>query len=131
MIVLDSSVFIAILEQEPDAERFLFIIRDATRRLTSAVSVYETGIVIGARRGRQSAEEIMVFLSELGVEIVPFAEPYISQALDAYSRFGKGINPKARLNLGDCAAYALAKVLNMPLLYKGADFSQTDIQQYV
>jgi uncharacterized protein with PIN domain len=87
MIVVDSSVFIAILEQEPEAERFLFVIRDATRRLASAVSVYETGIVIGARRGRQSAEEIMAFLSELGVEIVPFAEPYISQALDAYSRF--------------------------------------------
>jgi ribonuclease VapC len=129
MIVVDSSVFIAILEQEPEAERFLSIIRDSTRRLASAVN--ETGIVIGARRGRQSAEEVMTFLAELNVEIVPFAEPYISQALDAYSRFGKGIDPKARLNLGDCAAYALAKVLNVPLLYKGADFSQTDIQQYV
>jgi ribonuclease VapC len=131
MIVVDSSVFIAVLEQEPEAERFLSIIRDATRCLASAVTVYETGIVIGARRGRQSAEEIMNFLDELGVEIVPFAEPYISQSLDAYSRFGKGFDPKARLNLGDCAAYALAKALNAPLLFKGADFSQTDVQQYV
>jgi ribonuclease VapC len=131
MIVVDSSALISILEQEPEAERFLSVIRDATRRLASAVNVYETGIVIGARRGRQSAEEIMGFLAELGVEIVPFAEPYISQALDAYSRYGKGIDPKARLNLGDCAAYALAKGLNVPLLFKGADFSQTDVQQYV
>lgn len=131
MIVVDSSVFIAILEQEPEAERFLSIIRDATRCLASAVTVYETGIVIAARRGRQSAEEMMTFLAELGVEIVPFAEPYISQSLDAYGRFGKGIDPKARLNLGDCAAYALAKGLNVPLLFKGADFSQTDVQQYV
>jgi ribonuclease VapC len=131
MIVVDSSVFIAILEQEAEAERFLSIIRDATRKLTSAVTVYETGIVIGTRRGSQSAEEVMTFLAELGVEIVPFAEPYISQALDAYSRFGKGAASKARLNLGDCAAYALAKVFNLPLLFKGADFSQTDIQQYV
>ena len=131
MIVVDSSVFIAILEQEPEAERFLSLLHDATRRLASAVTVYETGIVIGARRGRQSVEEIMTFLSELGVEIVPFAEPYISQSLDAYSRFGKGFDPKARLNLGDCASYALAKVLSAPLLFKGADFSQTDIQQYV
>ena len=130
MIVVDSSVFIAILE-EPEGERFLSIIRDATRTLASAVTVYETGIVIGARRGRQSAEKVMAFLAELSVEIVPFAELYISQALDAYSRFGKGIDPKARLNLGDCAAYALAKVMNVPLLYKGADFSKTDIQQYV
>jgi ribonuclease VapC len=131
MIVVDSSVFIAILEQEPEAEHFLSTIRDATRRLASAVTVYETGIVIVARRGRQSAEEMMIFLAELGVEIVPFAEPSISQSLDAYSRFGKGIDPKARLNLGDCAAYALAKVLNVPLLFKGTDFSQTDVQQYV
>ena len=50
MIVVDSSVFIAVLEQEPEAERFLSIIRDSTRRLASAVTVYETGIVIGARR---------------------------------------------------------------------------------
>lgn len=131
MIVLDSSALIAILEQEPEAEHYLSIIRDATRRFVSAITVYETGIVIGARRGRQSAGEIMAFLAELEVEIVPFAEPYISQALDAYSRFGKGIDPKARLNLGDCAAYALAKVLNLPLLFKGADFSQTDIRQDV
>ncbi len=79
MIVVDSSVFIAVLEQEPDAERFLSIIRDATRRLASAVTVYETGIVIGARRGRQSAEEIMTFLAELGVEIV------IRRCLDGWS----------------------------------------------
>ncbi|HXO72309.1 MAG TPA: type II toxin-antitoxin system VapC family toxin [Bradyrhizobium sp.] len=62
MIVVDSSVFIAILEQEPEAERFLSIIRDATRTLASAVTVYKTGIVICARRGRQSAEEVMAFL---------------------------------------------------------------------
>jgi uncharacterized protein with PIN domain len=61
MIVVDSSVFIAILEQEPEAERFLSIIRDATRTLASAITVYETGIVVGARRGRQSAEEVMTF----------------------------------------------------------------------
>jgi ribonuclease VapC len=105
-------------------------LRDATRRLASAVTVYETGIVIGARRG-PSASEVMTFLRELDVEIVPFAAPYISHALEAYARFGKGVDPKARLNLGDCAAYALAKGLNVPLLFKGSDFSQTDIQQHV
>ncbi|MFI5011372.1 MAG: type II toxin-antitoxin system VapC family toxin [Hyphomicrobiales bacterium] len=130
MIVVDSSALIAVLEQEPEAEKFLVAIRDAPRRLVSAVSVNETGIVIGVRRGREGAAEMMSFLDELGVEIVPFAEPYISQALDAYSRFGKGIDPKARLNLGDCAAYALAKVLKVPLLFKGSDFTHTDIQQY-
>ena len=73
----------------------------------------------------------MNFMEELGVEIVPFFEPCISKALEAHSRFGKGIDPRARLNLGDCATYALAKVLDAPLLFKDSDFSQTDIQQYV
>jgi ribonuclease VapC len=129
MIVVDSSALIAILELEPEAERFLSIIRDAPRRLASAVTIYETGIVIGARRGRERAGRVMELLDEMGIEIVPFAEPHISQALDAYLRYGKGIDPKARLNLGDCAAYALAKILNAPLLFKGRDFSATDVLQ--
>jgi ribonuclease VapC len=87
--------------------------------------------VIGARRGRERAARVMEMLDELGVEIVPFAEPYISRALDAYLRYGKGIDPKARLNLGDCAAYALAMSMNAPLLYKGEDFSATDVSRVV
>ena len=83
--------------------------------------------MIGARRGFDSAAELVPFLEELGIEIVPFAEPHISAALAAYARFGKGIDPKAKLNLGDCAAYALAKALKAPLLYKGVDFSATDL----
>jgi ribonuclease VapC len=126
MIVVDSSALIAILEEEQEAEHFLSIVRQAPRRLVSAVTVYETGVVIGMRRGRESALD---FIEELGVEVVPFAEPYITLALDAYARYGKGIHPKARLNLGDCAAHALAKSMNVPLLFKGRDFSETDIQR--
>lgn len=127
MIVVDSSALVAILENELEAEGFVGILRDAPRRLVSAVTVYETAIVIGARRGRERAARVMDMLDELGVEIVPFAEPYILRALDAYLRYGKGIDPKARLNLGDCAAYALAMSMNAPLLYKGEDFSATDV----
>jgi ribonuclease VapC len=58
---------------------------------------------------------------------VPYAEPYITLALQAYGRFGKGVDPTARLNLGDCAAYALAMHMDLPLLFKGADFSATDL----
>lgn len=91
------------------------------------MTAYETGIVIGARRGFESAIEVMALLTELRIEIIPFAEQHISRALEAYGRYGKGIDPKARLNLGDCAAYALAKSMNAPLLFKGNDFSETDI----
>jgi ribonuclease VapC len=128
MIVVDSSALIAILEEEPEADRFLNAIRNAPRRLASAISVYETGVVIGARRGWESAHELTAFLEQLGIEIVPFAEPQIAAALEAYSRYGKGMHSKARLNLGDCAAYALAKSMKTPLLFKGADFSETDVE---
>jgi ribonuclease VapC len=128
MIAVDSSALIAILEAEDDSARFLDAIRAAPRRVASAITVYETGIVIGARRGRESVAEIMDFIAALGVEIVPFAEPYITLALQAYGRFGKGVDPTARLNLGDCAAYALAMHMDVPLLFKGSDFSTTDIK---
>jgi ribonuclease VapC len=75
MIVVDSSVLVAILEQEPDGDQFLQIIRNEPRRLVSAVTVYETGIVIGARRGWDAVTNVMALLDELGVEIVPFTEP--------------------------------------------------------
>lgn len=81
MIVVDSSALIAILEKEPEVEQFLSIIREAPRCLVSAVTVYETGIVIGMRRGRESASKLMTFLVEFGIEVVPFSEPYISLAL--------------------------------------------------
>jgi len=128
MIVVDSSALIAILQKEPETEQFLSIIREAPRCLVSAVTVYETGIVIGMRRGRESVSKLMGFLVEFGIEVVPFSEPYISLALDAYARYGKGIHSKARLNLGDCAAYALARNMNAALLFKGRDFSETDIR---
>jgi ribonuclease VapC len=128
MIVVDSSALIAILEEEPEAERFLTLLRDTTRRIASAVTVYETGVVMGTRRGRKSEAELMALIEQLGIEIVPFAEPQIAAALEAYGRYGKGIHPKARLNLGDCVAYALAKTMNAPLLFKGNDFAATDVQ---
>ena len=128
MIVVDSSALIAILEEEPKSDRFLTHLREASRRLASAVTVYETGIVIGARRGWESVTEVTALLEQLGIEIVPFSEPHLMGALDAYRRFGKGVNPKTRLNLGDCVAYALAKSMKAPLLFKGADFSETDIE---
>ena len=73
MIVVDSSALIAIIEEEPEGEQFLSIIRQAHRRLVSAVTVYETGIVIGMRHGRNRARELTDFLGELGFEVVPFS----------------------------------------------------------
>ena len=129
MIVVDSSALVAILENEPEAQRFIAVLHEAPRRLVSAVNVYESGIVIGTRRGREHIAQLTAFINEMSIEIIPFVEPYISGALDAYMRYGKGVDPKARLNLGDCAAYALAKAVNAPLLFKGDDFVATDVLQ--
>jgi ribonuclease VapC len=129
MIVVDSSALIAILENESEAARYAKVLQQADRLLISAVSVHETGTVLRARRGVRAAQRLWRFLVEGNdFEIVPFDAVQAREALDAFHRFGKGIHPKARLSICDCAAYALARTLNAPLLFKGDDFSGTDLQ---
>jgi ribonuclease VapC len=132
MIVVDSSALIAIFEAEPDAAVFAAAIQQAGQLLISAVNVHETGTVMRARHGEPGLDRLWRFLLELNdFKIVPFDEAQARGALVAFGRYGKGIDPKARLNLADCAAYALAKSLNAPLLFKGSDFTATDIQAVV
>lgn len=128
MIVVDSSALVAILENEADALNYANAIQQAERLLISAVNVHETGIVLRARHGEQAVIRMWRFLQDDNdFEIVPFDEAQVREALIAFGRYGKGIDPAARLNLADCAAYALAKSLNVPLLFKGADFAATDV----
>jgi ribonuclease VapC len=128
MIVVDSSVLVAIFEREADAAIYAKAIREADSLLISAVNVHETGIVLRARRGEDAESRLWRFLQdENDFEIVPFDEAQARGALAAFGRYGKGINSKARLNLADCAAYALARSMNAPLLFKGDDFAATDI----
>jgi ribonuclease VapC len=128
MIVVDSSVLVAIFEGEPEAATFAGAIRRADRLLISAVNILETGIVLRARRGDIALERMWKFVcNDNDFEIVPFDERQIREALIAFSRYGKGIHPTARLNLADCAAYALSKTTNTPLLFNGNDFTATDV----
>jgi ribonuclease VapC len=91
--------------------------------------VHETGVVLRIRRGLPALDRLWRFLViENDFEIVAFDENQARLALSAFDRYGKGIHSKARLNLADCAAYALASGLGAPLLFKGDDFSATDIQ---
>jgi len=129
MIVVDSTALIAIFEAEPDAATFATAIKNADQLLISAINVYETGIVTRARRGATAAAQMWRFLQiDNDFEIIAFDEAQAHAALSAFHRYGKGIDPKARLNLADCAAYALAKTMNAPLLFKGNDFTGTDIK---
>jgi ribonuclease VapC len=130
MIVVDSSALIAIFEAEVDATVYAAAIQRADRLLISAVNVHETGIVMRARHGEPGLARVWQFLVEQNdFEIMPFDEVQARAALVAFAHYGKGIDPSARLNLADCAAYALAKTIGAPLLFKGTDFSATDIRR--
>ncbi len=127
MIVIDSSAVLAIAFKEPDWLAFDEIITGSERCIISAVNAHETATVLRARHGADAAKLFWDMLQDNAVEIVPFDELQARAAAEAFNRYGKGIDPKARLNICDCAAYALAKTLNAPLLFKGDDFAQTDV----
>jgi ribonuclease VapC len=127
MIVVDSSALIAILFREPEHQDFEDIITGGERCVMSAVKVHEAAMP-RVRHGAAAVGKFWRFLSDVEIEIVPFDEAQVRVAAIAFDLYGRGINPKARLNLSDCAAYALAKAMNAPLLFKGGDFTQTDLQ---
>jgi ribonuclease VapC len=129
MIVIDSSVLIAILEHEPERTTFFQAIADADRRLISAVSYQETGQVIFSRRGANGLRDLEELITVMQAEIVPHDRALAQFSIEAFKRYGKGIHPDARLNFCDCAAYALAISLEAPLLFKGNDFVATDVQK--
>jgi ribonuclease VapC len=129
MIVVDSSALIAILENEIDGAVYAGAIERADRLLVSAVNVHETGVVLRIRRGPAALDRLWrLLLIENDFEIAAFDENQARLAISAFERYGKGIHPKARLNLADCAAYALALSVSAPLLFKGDDFSETDVK---
>jgi ribonuclease VapC len=128
-MVIDTSALLAIFLAEPERQQFLEQITQAERRLISAVNAFETGIVLEARRGEAAGREFDLFLGRASLEVVPADAEQVEIARAAWRRYGKGRHP-AGLNFGDCFAYALAKALAEPLLAKGQDFSQTDIEVY-
>ena len=125
-MVLDSSAVLAILQNEPEASAFALCIERSERVLLSAVSVLEAGIVIEARRGVEGAADLDALLRAGLIEVAAFDTDQSALAREAFRRYGKGRHPAA-LNFGDCAAYALTKISGEPLLFKGSDFSQTDV----
>jgi ribonuclease VapC len=126
-MVIDTSALLAILLQEPEAERFARAIALAARRLLSAATLLETGIVLQARYGDEGARDLDLLVYKLGLDIAPVTERQVGIARRAYRRYGKGQHHPAGLNFGDCFAYALAQDTGEPLLFKGEDFARTDV----
>ena len=127
MIVVDTSALVAILQGEADAARFAAAIADADPALVSAATVAETGIVMLGRHGRQGADKVRTLLREGRLQVESVTEEHAELAIDAYDSYGKGRGRKAKLNFGDCFSYALAKATGLPLLFKGNDFTHTDV----
>jgi len=125
-LIVDTSALCAILFAELEAQSFADLLRSPDRKLMSAMNAFEAGMVIESRMGTEGANVLWDIMQSTDIDIVAFDATLAEVALDAWRQFGKGHHP-AGLNFADCAAYALARVTNQPLLYKGEDFSLTDI----
>ena len=125
-MVVDSNALIAILLGEDGSRALAEKLDSATRPFMSSFGWFETAVVIEAKKGIPGARLFNELVAELGIECIPFDQSQAEIAMDAWRRFGKGRHPAA-LNVGDCAAYALAKTLHQGLLFKGEDFSKTDV----
>ena len=126
-MVIDTSALIAILFGEPEAVYFTNAIADESRKMISSFNALESGIVVEARKGEAGGRELDLLMHRAQIEIVAMNADQTELARAAWRKYGKGNHP-AGLNIGDCCAYALAKYSGEPLLFKGNDFSQTDIR---
>ena len=123
-MIVDASAFVAIVGHEPEAERFLQAMRDAQELWMPTPTALEVSIVLGPERLSRATD----MLQESGIRLVDFTSQHLLVAQHAHSTYGRGSGSPAKLNFGDCMVYAVAKVLDQPLLFKGDDFTHTDIE---
>lgn len=126
-MIIDSSVLVAIITLEPDGRRYEAALESSPVNRVSAATYLEASIVIDRARDPLISRRLDELLREAAVVIEPVTESQARIAREAYRDFGKGSGHPAGLNYGDCFAYALARELDEPLLFKGDDFAQTDI----
>jgi ribonuclease VapC len=125
-MVIDTSAFLAILQDEPDRRSFTEAIEAAAVRRTSAATFLEASMVVQSRYGAEGLHRLDRLIESAGIDVVAVDPAQARVARRAFGDFGKGRHP-AGLNYGDCFAYALARQLGEPLLCKGDDFSRTDL----
>ena len=128
-MVIDTSAIVAMLQNEAEQDAFIEAIESADICLVSAASFFEASIVILTRYGMGGILDLDLFMAKAGIEISSVDSDQANIARRAFRDFGRGRHP-AELNFGDCFSYALAKSLDLPLLFKGSDFSKTDIRQH-
>ena len=131
MTFVDASAIVAILTREADADELANALDAARSPITSPVAVFEATLGVCRKRHASVAEareDVSDFLGTPGIRTVPITGNEADAALDAFSRYGKGRGHPAQLNMGDCFAYAGAKIHRTALLFKGDDFNKTDIR---
>jgi ribonuclease VapC len=126
-MIIDTSAIVAVLFEEPEMPAFAQAMEDAVDCRMSAANFLETAIVIDGWRDPVVSRRLDDLIDAVGIAIEPFDEAQARLARAAYRDFGKGSGHPARLNFGDCFAYALARQRGEPLLFKGDDFTHTDI----
>ena len=129
-MILDTSALVAIFFGEPEAEKFTRAIENADRCSISAANFVEIFLVIEKQVDSAAAHQVDLYIRRAGIVVEPVSVDQAHLARQAFRDYGKGRH-KASLNFGDCFAYALAKATGEPLLYKGKDFSRTDISAAV
>ena len=126
---VDASAIVAILLNEPEAEELLMKLRSAQSPETSALAKFESALALARAKQRDATAALQVIdalLFQSKAKTVDLTEEIGRMAIEAHGQFGKGRH-KAKLNMGDCFAYACAKLHNVPILCKGNDFKLTDI----
>jgi ribonuclease VapC len=126
-MVIDTSALVAILQNEPERRKFNEAIEDAQVRSMSTASFVETSIILESRFGADGVRDLDLFIGKAQIALAPVDEDHAHLARDGFRKYGKGRHP-AGLNYGDCFSYALARSQDEPLLFKGKDFSKTDVE---
>ncbi len=130
-MIIDTSVVVAMLRSEPESMAFARLMSASSVLRISAATYVELAAVVDGAHDPVASSALDAFLAQSGIHIEPVTESQARIARTAYQRFGKGSGHPARLNLGDCLAYALARDQGEPLLFKGGDFDQTDIEMVI
>ena len=126
-MVADTSALVAILQNEPERRKFNEAIEAAEARSMSTASFLETSIILESRFGADGVRDLDLFIAKAQISLVSVDEEQAHLARDGFRKYGKGRHP-AGLNYGDCFSYALARSRDEPLLFKGQDFSKTDVE---
>jgi ribonuclease VapC len=126
-VIVDSSALVAVVFREPEADALMSKLSSSDRAGIGTPTLAETGIVMSARLRTDPQPLLIRLLDEFSILEVPFGAPHWREAVLAFRRYGRGRHP-ARLNFGDCLAYATARLADEPLLYVGTDFAATDLE---